>query len=107
MELELELAGIELEAEVKGSRGWITIVGLALLAACVVRELRLPAEERRWHGKLLGFLPYELRLPTAERLRDRLWNTSDTRVLVPTVFGVGWSINFAQLWTRAGLAEAA
>ena len=42
-------------------------------------------------------MPYDLRLPTMERLRDRWWNPDDPRIFTPRVFGVGWSINLAQI----------
>ncbi|MGA7987550.1 MAG: DUF5808 domain-containing protein [Candidatus Dormiibacterota bacterium] len=36
-------------------------------------------------------------MPTFERARQRLWNPSDRRILVPTVFGVGWTVNWGRL----------
>ncbi len=48
----------------------------------------------RSHGKIFGLVPYDLRAPTLARLRERLWNAGDARFLVPTVFGVGWTVNF-------------
>jgi hypothetical protein len=45
------------------------------------------------HGKIFGLLPYDSRLPTLARLRRTLWNRGDERFLVPTSFGVGWSVN--------------
>ena len=41
-----------------------------LLAWAVITELRKPEEERTWHGKLAGFVPYELRPPTLDRVRE-------------------------------------
>jgi hypothetical protein len=61
----------------------------------VLRELRLPADERTWHGQILS-VPYDFRLPTLERLRERLW-APDGAFLVPQVFGVGWSVNIGRV----------
>ncbi len=47
-------------------------------------------------GKVLG-IPYDFRKPTLERIRERMWNPEDERVIVPRVFGVGWTLNLAQL----------
>jgi hypothetical protein len=63
----------------------------------VVRELRLPPEQRTWHGHLFGRLPYDLRRPTFARIQNTLWNPENPKLLVPTAFGVGWTLNFAAL----------
>ena len=47
----------------------------------------------RSHGKILDVVPYDVRLPSFARLRERLWNPRDERFLVPTFFGVGWTAN--------------
>ena len=47
----------------------------------------------RPHGKILGLIPYDVRYPSLTRLRERLWNPRDGRFLVPTFFGVGWTVN--------------
>ncbi len=75
----------------------VTIAGLALVAAAVVTELRKAPEEREWHGSLAGLVPYELRLPTLERFEERWWNPNDGRIFTEHVFGVGWSVNLAQV----------
>jgi uncharacterized membrane protein len=72
--------------------GWLAI---ALAVAAVVRELRLPADERTWHGRIL-YVPYDFRIPTLDRLRERLW-APDQPILVPHFFGVGWSVNVGRL----------
>ncbi|RJP26900.1 MAG: hypothetical protein C4536_14950 [Actinobacteria bacterium] len=48
------------------------------------------------YGKILG-VPYDLRLPTPARIRERMWNPDDPRIVTPRVFGAGWTINFATL----------
>lgn len=75
----------------------ITMIGIATLMGLAVREqLQMPPEERTWHGTLYG-IPYDFRRPTIERLRETFWNKDTTHVLVPQVFGMGWSINFYPL----------
>ena len=70
---------------------------IALTIAALCQELEKPKEERRWHGKIAGFVPYDFRIPTIERCRETYWNSYEKRVLVPEVFGVGWAINFHAL----------
>lgn len=84
-------------AKREGWRGVITVVGVSMLVAAVVRELRQPAEQRTWHGMLFGFVPYDLRPPTVDRLAQTFWNTEQPAVIVPTFFGVGWTVNAAAL----------
>lgn len=72
----------------------LATVGLAV--AAVVKELRTPAEDRQWHGSL-GFVPYDLRPPTFARIKQRMWNPDEDRVISPRVFGVGWTVNLGRL----------
>ncbi|MCA1738056.1 MAG: hypothetical protein LC740_04265, partial [Actinobacteria bacterium] len=46
------------------------------------------------HGKIFGLVPYDFRTPSLERARRRLWNERDECFLAPTVFGIGWTLNF-------------
>lgn len=83
-------------------------VGVILIGAAVATELRKPAEQRTWQGRLAGWVPYDLRPPTPGRVRQRLWNPADHRIFVPTVFGVGWTINLGRLFRhRSGAATPA
>jgi hypothetical protein len=72
----------------------LAIWGLAIGA--LVQELKKPAGEREWTGTVAGVVPYDYRLPTASRIRDRLWNP-DGPLVSPQVFGVGWSLNFGRV----------
>jgi hypothetical protein len=54
------------------------------------------------YGRVLG-VPYDLRLPTAERVASRWWNPLDPRVFTPRLFGIGWTINFASIAVRLGI----
>jgi hypothetical protein len=76
--------------------------GILLLGAAIVDQIRRPADERTWTGKI-SFFPYDLRLPTFDRFLQRYWNPDDERIFTPQFFGVGWSINLAQILKRAGL----
>lgn len=90
-----------------GLRNLMQLVGLGLLIAAVVRELRLPKEQRTWHGQVFGKVPYDLRPPSFDRLKSAMWNPEDGHVLVPTALGVGWTVNLAALRNRLAGASAA
>ena len=66
---------------------WVTFF------AALYQELRKPPEERTWHGKVGGAIPYDFRLPTIERLREAYWNPESDIVFTDRVFGVGWAVN--------------
>ena len=67
----------------------LAIIGVV----AVIQELRKPEDERTWHGKVAGFVPYDFRMPTMKRFRDTYWNPGGP-VLSGKVFGVGWAPNF-------------
>lgn len=75
---------------------WGTL-GLILTVIALYDQLRRPKEERTWQGTILGFVPYDFRLPTPERIREKFWNKDTTTILTPHLFGVGWSINLYPL----------
>ena len=50
-------------------------------------------------GRLLG-VPYDFRFPTLSRLKERLWNPDDPRLITPRAFGIGWSVNAYELMRR-------
>jgi Family of unknown function (DUF5808) len=75
---------------------WSTV--LVFLVVLALREqLRLPPEERTWHGRIAGRIPYDFRMPTVERLRATFWNKTTSQILVPQAFGIGWTINLYPL----------
>ena len=76
------------------------LIGLVLLIASIIRELRLPKQERTWHGVVFGKVPYDLRPPTFSRLKAVIWNPHNPHMVVPTAFGVGWTVNLAALRTH-------
>lgn len=97
-------AGHRFHLKVSGLKTLVTLVGFGLLVASVLRELRLPPRQRTWHGAVFGKVPYDLRPPTRERVEGAMWNPASSQVVVPTAFGVGWSVNLPAL--RSGLARS-
>jgi hypothetical protein len=75
----------------------IRLITLALAVVAVVKELRTPAERREWHGVVVGFVPYDFRFPTIERIKDRFWNPEGGSIINPRVFGVGWTVNVGRV----------
>ena len=75
----------------------VQAVGIGLVLAALVRELRKPRSERTWNGEVGGLVPYDFRIPTVERLRARMWAPDDPQVVMPQVFGMGWTLNFGRL----------
>ena len=69
-----------------------SLVWLALFGA-IYQEMKKPAGERTWHGKVLGVVPYDFRVPDWRRVRDAYWDPSTDRVFSDHVFGVGWAVN--------------
>lgn len=82
-------------------RAW-ALIGIGMLAAAVVTELRKPQQQRTWQGHIGGVVPYSFRPPELREVQRTLWNPESDQVLVPRSFGVGWSVNFAALyrWLR-------
>jgi len=74
----------------------IRLATAGLAVAAVVKELRTPAQDRQWHGSL-GFVPYDLRMPTFARIKERMWNPENVHVISPRVFGVGWTVNIGRV----------
>ncbi len=74
-------------------RGLVRLAVVGLVVAAIVQELSKPEEDRTWHGRVLGRVPYDFRPPTLDRIRDAYWNPDDERLITDRVFGVGWAIN--------------
>jgi hypothetical protein len=81
----------------KGKVAPALLIAGAFIGAAVAQELRKPAGEREWVGKIGGFVPYDLRPPTLERVIAEFWSPDDPRILMPHSFGVGWGINVGRL----------
>ena len=75
----------------------VRLVTMGLTVAAVVKELRTPQDERTWHGEVAGFVPYDFRVPTVERIRERVWDPEGDHIVSPHVFGVGWTLNVGRI----------
>ena len=42
-------------------------------------------------------MPYDLRPPTLQRLRERVWAPEDPHLIVPRSFGFGWTLNVGRV----------
>lgn len=83
----------------------MTVIGL--FAGAIYTELRKPPEKRTWHGKLLGVVPYDFRLPSFEQLRLAYWNPRSPKLFTERPLGVGWAVNIPTLMRRVGLRGGA
>jgi hypothetical protein len=77
----------------------LKLVWIGLTIAAIRQELKQPPQDREWHGEVAGFVPYDFRLPTADKLRERWWDPEGA-VVQPQVFGVGWTLNFGRIATQ-------
>ena len=80
----------------RGLRRLVRIAVVGVIVAAVATELSKPEEERTWHGKVWGVVPYDFRPPTWERIRSAYWNPESDLLFSDRVFGVGWSVNLYQ-----------
>jgi hypothetical protein len=69
-----------------------TAIWLAFFGA-IYQELKKPAAERTWHGKVAGIVPYDFRVPDLQRVREAYWNPDSDVLFTEKVIGVGWSVN--------------
>ena len=52
----------------------------AALVAAIYQELKKQPEERTWHGRVAGTVPYDFRVPTLEKFREAYWAPDTDRV---------------------------
>jgi hypothetical protein len=69
-----------------------TAIWLAFFGA-LYQELKKPAEERTWHGKVAGVVPYDFRVPDLQRIKQAYWDPDSDVLFSEKVVGVGWSVN--------------
>ncbi len=86
---------------------YIRSLAVAAVAAVLWEELRKPSQERDWHGRALGFLPYDFRCRSAKDLRAAYWDPNSDNLVTDRVLGIGWAINFGALAKRVGLPSPA
>lgn len=82
-------------------RGLYTAAMASVAVAAVVKELRLPAEQRTWNGKVANLVPYDFRFPTFARMRERMWAPESSHLVNPRAFGVGWTLNVGRVVAMA------
>ena len=76
---------------------FIQVTVITLTMAAIFQELEKPEEERKWHGTIARYVPYDFRRPTLERFKETYWNPHNTRLFTQAAFGVGWVINLYAL----------
>ena len=82
-----------------------TAIWLAFFGA-LYQELKKPAEERTWHGKVAGLVPYDFRVPDFQRIRDAYWDPKSDVLFTEKVVGVGWSVNLPVAFRKlSGIAK--
>ena len=69
-----------------------TAIWLAFFGA-LYQELRKAPEERTWHGKVGGVVPYDFRIPSFNNLREAYWAPDRDVIFTEKVLGVGWAVN--------------
>lgn len=80
---------------------WIwRLLTAAAFGSAVVTELRKPASQRTWHGKVANVVPYDFRKPTPDRLLQTYWQP-DGPIVSGKVWGVGWSPNLGAMFRLA------
>ena len=60
----------------------LIVIGAGLLGAALVEELRKPAEERTWEGRIWDLIPYDLRLATREGFREAMDRPEEARLVL-------------------------
>lgn len=74
----------------------VVAMSLAMTAVALEEQLKLPPAQRTWHGNILG-VPYDFRPPTRTRVRSAMWDPNNRALVIPMVFGIGWSLNLYRL----------
>ncbi|WP_166429856.1 DUF5808 domain-containing protein [Nesterenkonia sphaerica] len=81
----------------RGRPGVFRLLMAGLTVAAVAKELRKEPDERTWNGQVAGFVPYDFRMPTLERVKERMWDPEGDHLISPHVFGVGWTVNLGRV----------
>ena len=78
-------------------RNIVQLAVLLVLVQALREQLERDPAERTWEGRI-GPVPYDFRVPTLDRVLDSYWNPDSQRLFSDKVVGIGWAVNFAQLW---------
>jgi len=78
-------------------------LAVGAVIGAVYTELRKPPQRRTWHGKLLGVVPYDLRIPKLNDLRLAYWNPRSQNIFTERPLGVGWAVNVPTALRRIGV----
>lgn len=97
LSLEFELGGMAIEFKARNLAGLVAWLSIDAALVAVIQQLSQPRQFRTWHGRVAGFIPYDFRRPTLRRVLDAMWSPDNPKLFTDTAFGVGWSINLAQL----------
>ena len=81
----------------------VRMAAIGAVAGAVYTELPKPPAERTWHGKLLGMIPYDFRIPTLESIRQAYWNPRSPKIFTDRPLGIGWAINIPTALRRLGV----
>ena len=84
----------------------MSLIRMAIVAAvlgAIYVELRKPPAERTWHGKLLGVVPYDFRIPSLDAIRQAYWNPRSPKIFTPRPLGICWAVNIPTLLRRLGV----
>jgi hypothetical protein len=95
--LELDLGGLAIELKAKSLAGLLAWLSIDIALAAILQELSRPRQFRTWHGRVAGLVPYDFRKPSLRRMVRALWAPDDPHLFTNTAFGVGWSVNAAQV----------
>lgn len=77
----------------KGIARGVQMLAWAALVGAIVQEMRKPEGERTWHGTVGGLIPYDFRVPSADKIRSAYWAPERDSLFSDAVFGVGWAVN--------------
>ncbi|MDO9556862.1 MAG: DUF1648 domain-containing protein [Coriobacteriia bacterium] len=61
------------------------------------------AEGATHTGRRVLGMPYDFTPPSTAKFAARWWNPADPRILMPKVWGVGWTINFGAIAVKLGI----
>jgi hypothetical protein len=71
-------------------------------ASHVLDAFARSADPADGEGDVFG-VPFETRGPIDPAVRSRIWAPADPRILVPRMFGLGWTVNLGAVAVRLGL----